>query len=72
MNTENPTFTFPDEPDFGVWTRAVDRVVDALELDFYPSEELVAELVAEHGLTDPDQGDQMQTLEDELLAVYGY
>ena len=75
MNTENPTalnLSYPEDPDYGVWTRAVERVVDILELDFYPSEELVAELVADFGLTNPDDNDQLQVFEDELLAVYDY
>lgn len=70
MSTENPTLTFPAEPDYGVWSRAVDRVVDRCELDYYPSEELVAELVLEMGLTDPDEGDQMEALEDALIDYY--
>lgn len=63
-------FTYPADPDFGVWSRAVDRTVEVLDLDWYPSEEAVAALVTELGLTDPDEGDQMQTLEDELIALY--
>ncbi|MEJ1092184.1 hypothetical protein [Microbacterium istanbulense] len=63
-------FTYPADPDFGVWSRAVDRAIEVLDLDWWPNEELVAELVAEHGLTDPDIDDQMQILEDELIALY--
>lgn len=70
MNNNEPTFTFPDEPDFGVWSRAVDRAVEVLDLDFLPDEGMVAELVADLGLTDPDEGDQMQVLEDELINLY--
>ncbi|XAO35641.1 hypothetical protein SEA_FIRECASTLE_34 [Microbacterium phage FireCastle] len=68
MTNENP-LTYTEAPDFGVWSRAVDRVVDALELDWYPSEALVAATVAELELTDPDEGDQMEQLEDELIAL---
>ncbi|QCQ57476.1 hypothetical protein SEA_SUCHA_31 [Microbacterium phage Sucha] len=74
MSNENPTtpeITYTEDADFGVWSRAVDRVVDALELDWYPSEALVAETVAELGLTDPDLDDQMEQLEDELIAILG-
>ncbi|WKW85425.1 hypothetical protein SEA_MILANI_34 [Microbacterium phage Milani] len=74
MSNENPTtseITYTDEPDFGVWSRAVDRVVDALDLDWYPSEALVVETVAELGLTDPDEDDQMDQLEDELITILG-
>lgn len=63
-------FEYPTEPDYGIWSRAVDRVVEVLELDFYPAEAHVAELVVELGLTNPDEGDQMQVLEDELIAAY--
>lgn len=74
MSTENltqiPGLTYPEDPDFGVWSRAVDRAVEVLDLDWYPSEEAVAALVTELGLTDPDEGDQMETLEDELIALY--
>lgn len=76
MNTENPTFTSPAGPDYGVWTRTVERAMEALEdqgveMDFWPAEGLVAETVADLGLTDPDKGAQMQILEDELIAIFG-
>lgn len=69
--TQNPQFTFPADPDYGVWTRAVERVVDVLDLDWWPDEGLVAETVADLGLTNPDTDDQMQDLEDELIALLG-
>ena len=62
--------TFTSDPNFGVWTRAVERAVEALDLDFWPAEGLVNELVAENNLTDPDLDDQMEILEDELIAIY--
>lgn len=77
MNTENPTphFEFPADPDYGVWTRAVERVVDLVMvdegIDWWPSESLVATLVEELGLTDPDEGDQMEIFEDELREHLG-
>ena len=76
MSTENPTFTFPADPDYGIWTRTVERAMEALEdqgvdLEFYPAEGLIAEIVADLGLTSPDEGAQMQILEDELIAIFG-
>ena len=82
MNTENPTFTFPAEPDFGIWTRAVERAMEAIEdrsgepVDFYPSEELVTGIVAEVSEwlgyeAHPDQGDDMEHVESALIeALY--
>lgn len=64
------TFEYPAEADYGVWTRAVERVVDILELDFWPAESVVSELVEALGLTNPDECDQMQDLEDALLSIY--
>ncbi len=75
MNDGNPTpipgLTYPEDPDYGVWTRAVERVVDALDLDWWPSEALVLDCVQELGLTDPDLDDQMEQLEDELITLLG-
>lgn len=75
MSNENPTqipgLTYTEDPDYGVWTRAVERVVDALDLDWWPSEGLVLDCVQELGLTNPDTDDQMEQLEDELIALLG-
>ena len=63
-------FEYQADADYGVWTRAVERVVDALELDFWPAEGLVNQIIADNNLTDPDEGDQMNLLEEELMAAY--
>jgi hypothetical protein len=82
MNTENPTFEFPADPDFGVWTRAVERAMEAIEdrsgepVDFYPNEELVLGVVAmvaeELGYEPhPDEGDDTEHVESALIeAMY--
>ena len=67
---------YTGNPDYGIWTRAVERAMEALEdqgveLEFYPSEGLIAAIVADLGLTSPDEGAQMQILEDELIAIFG-
>jgi hypothetical protein len=69
--TSIPGLTYLEDPDYGVWTRAVERVVDALDLDWWPAEALVLDRVQELGLTDPDLDDQMEQLEDELIALLG-
>lgn len=76
MTTENAgrvpnhPYTYPTDPDYGVWSRGVQRVVDALDLDWWPNEAHVAEVVADLGLTNPDDNDQLQAFEDELIAAY--
>jgi len=74
-DSQNPQFSFPAEPDYKGWDRAVDRLVDALDLDFYPSEEAVAQTVAtmeeSYGRKlDVDNNDDFGIVEDELFALY--
>lgn len=42
------SFQFPAEPDFNGWAEAVQIVVDQHDLDYYPSEELVAQAVEDY------------------------
>lgn len=77
--TDSPKFEYPADPDYGIWTRAVERAVDYLQneeedaiIDYYPSEELVAGLVKElsdlEGYTlDPDDNRDFELVEDALI-----
>ncbi|UVK60365.1 hypothetical protein SEA_JERA_35 [Microbacterium phage Jera] len=71
MSENTNPLTYTEDPDYGVWTRAVERVVDALDLDWWPAEGLVQEEVEALGLTDPDLDDQMEQLEDQLITILG-
>lgn len=57
----NFNFTFTQDDNFGEYQDVVEEVVANLELDFYPSVELVNSLVAEFGV---------ENLEEELTALY--
>lgn len=83
MNNENPTgLTYLDDPDFGIWTRAVERAMDVIEersgepVDHYPSEALVLGIVAEVSEwlgyeAHPDHDDDMDQVESALIeALY--
>ena len=54
-------FNFTQDDNFGEYQEAVENVVDNLELDFYPSVELVNSLVAKFGV---------ENLEEELTELY--